>query len=161
MIRGISFEIPNEYGQYLKEIFEKVPIDTYWWQVNYVDAFKITDEFNAVQLKSPHLFPDDCFLEGKKLKHIINEPEYYVIFLAMGASKNKLDDIVYMNSYNDFLESNFEILIDIYDNSYVLIYCKDDSLLKIFETNALKNNYENISFITDENDEGNFCDFKG
>ena len=43
----------------------------------------------------------------------------------------------------------------------MLIYCKDDSLLKIFETNALKNNYENISFITDENDEGNFCDFKG
>lgn len=152
MIRGISFEIPNRHGQYLKEIFEEVPIDTYRWQVNYTDAFKGSYQ---------DLFPNDCFLEGKKLKQIINEPEYYVIFLAMTASKNELDDIVYMNSYNDFLESDFEILIDICDCSYVWIYCKDELLLKIFEANALKNNYENISFITDKNDNEYFCNFEG
>lgn len=155
MIRGISFEIPNQYGQYLKEIFEEIPIDTYFWQVNYEDIFKKTDD----QGKLLDLFPNDSFLDGKKLKEIINEPEYYVIFLAMIASKKELDNIIYINNYNDFLDSDFEILIDIYDNSYVCIYCKDKSILKIFETNALKNNYKNISYITDENDKYNFCDF--
>lgn len=155
MIRGISFEIPNQYGQHLKHILGNIAINKYWWQMNYTDSFKTTE--NGVN----NLFPNNNFLDGEKLTQIINEPEYYVIFLAIAASRNKLENVVYFKGYEGFLRSDFEILIYIYDCSYVKIYCKSESDLEKIKLTAIKNNYENILFVTDENDSEYFRDFEG
>lgn len=54
-------------------------------------------------------------------------------------------------TYEDFLVSQCEIVLLIVDSSYVTIYAKDEHVIDCIHRKAVQNGYENIEYITDEN----------
>lgn len=57
-----------------------------------------------------------------------------------------------VNTYEEFADSDCELVLLIADNSYVSIYCKNKKFIEKLYFNALQNDFEDVQFITDEND---------
>ncbi|KAF1342305.1 hypothetical protein ABP1_3037 [Bacillus subtilis] len=57
-----------------------------------------------------------------------------------------------VNTYEEFADSDCELVLLIADNSYVSIYCKNKNIIEKLYFNALQNDFEDVQFITDEND---------
>lgn len=57
-----------------------------------------------------------------------------------------------VQTYEEFVDSDCELVLLIADNSYVSIYCKNKNTIEKLYFNALKNDFEEVLFITDEND---------
>ncbi|GAB6989090.1 hypothetical protein JCM16418A_11400 [Paenibacillus pini] len=76
MIRGISFEIPNQYGRFLGDILKPFDTEEYSWRVGGEESYLIVNG----TLGEP-LFPEEIeCMEGKTLKSILEENDYYLIF---------------------------------------------------------------------------------
>ncbi|WP_337588342.1 DUF2691 family protein [Paenibacillus gorillae] len=74
MTRGLSFEIPNEYGNFLKEILNTFDITKYDWYIGGEESYFINDN----QLEP--LFPKEVFgLDGAILKRTIEKKKQYLI----------------------------------------------------------------------------------
>ncbi|ANU23065.1 hypothetical protein BCM40_06645 [Planococcus donghaensis] len=67
MRRGISFEIPNEWGKWLEEVFKPVDISTYYWQVGSRELYTMIDNESEKEL----------FQNDRTGKSINNEPTVY------------------------------------------------------------------------------------
>ena len=145
-MRGLSFEIPNEYGRYLYDILEDNNIKKYFWKSGDGEAYYIeNNELGAA------LFPQPYTYTGQDLYNRISAKHYYVIFADLKAFKEKTH-VQEIATYDDFLNSQCEIALLIVDSTYVTIYIKDQHVTERLYRKAVHNGYENIAFITDEND---------
>ncbi|MEH7349380.1 DUF2691 family protein [Gottfriedia acidiceleris] len=147
MKRGISFEIPNQYGQFLAEILNPMNFKDFNWFIIGEESYLVVDE----DLDQP-LFPDNIqVINGPELEDKLKNNEYYLIFADLKAfPKNK--NSVEIRTYEEFLSSDCQLCLLITDCTYTDIYCKDIELIEKLYINALQNNYENLSYITDTND---------
>jgi len=146
MIRGVSVEIPNEYGSFLGELLKPFPGAAYNWWVGAEESYRIVNgEFEPMFLK-----PVEC-MNGEVLKNIIETEKYYLIFQDLKAFP-KTDDPIEINTYSDFLTSECELSLLVIDSIYVAIYCKQESTAHRLHHHAQALNYSNIRYITDEND---------
>lgn len=145
-MRGLSFEIPNRHGRYLYEILEAIDIRDYFWKSEAEEAYYIENN----QLDEA-MFPQPCIYTGEELYTRISVKDYYVLFADLKAFKDKLhvQDIA---TYEEFLNSQCEIVLLIVDSAYVTIYVKDQHVTERIYRKAVQNRYENIAYITDEND---------
>lgn len=136
-MRGISFEIPNAYGKYLFEILDNINITDFICRIGRGEAYTI----EANQLNTS-LFPTGDVMDGTTLYSIISKEDYYLIFA----------DVREIETYQEFLKSEcpFELLV--VDSSSVYIYSKDQGTIKQLHSNVVAAKYENINFLTDEND---------
>lgn len=90
------------------------------------------------------------YYDGKRfLQNIMSE--YYIIFLKLQAYFNN-GKFSTIHTYKDFQESDCQLLLLIYDCEYVDIYSKDITDLNLLYENALKNNYTETGYITENND---------
>lgn len=140
---GISFEIPNEYGNHLEKILHNICIDKYCWIIEYSEVLESKD--NNLR----NMFDEDI-MDGKEFKEEVNTADYYMIFLTAIAFKNK-EDIVEVKNYNDYINSNAELAVICVDSSYVDIFSKNEDILEEILKSCKNNNYENIGIITEEN----------
>lgn len=97
------------------------------------------------------LFHDYAIVEGTDLAIRLNTNQYYTIFVELqafpfGKTVNQV------KTYEEFVDSGCEFVLLIADNSYVSIYCKNKNTIEKLYFNALKNDFEEVQFITDEND---------
>lgn len=141
MIRGIKFKIPNEYDSFINKILDGINKDKYYWKIDEDQVFFIEDDF---------LFSTDIY-NGRDFSRIISQPSYYVVFLNLqafpiGSDFNEIQD------YSDFLKSNCELIVLISDCIFVSIYSKNKNVIKTINLNVQINNFDEISYITDEND---------
>ncbi|MEI1421532.1 DUF2691 family protein [Bacillus cabrialesii] len=139
MKRGVSFQIPNEYGRFLWRILQPLEITNYNWQTSGESYFVVDGE-----LDDEVLFKTDL---AKRLK----TNQYYTIFVEpqafpCGKTVNQI------KTYEEFVDSGCELVLLIADNSYVSIYCKNKHTIEKLYFNALKNDFADVQFITDEND---------
>lgn len=141
---GISFEIPNEYGNYLEKILHNIGIDKYFWTIEISEVYERKD--NRLDR---NMF-DEYIMDGKEFKEEVSTADYYMIFLTAIAFKNK-EDIVEIRNYNDYINSNAELSVICVDSSYVDIFSKNEDILEEILKNCKNNNYENIKIITEEN----------
>ena len=141
MIRGISFQIPNEHGSHIGKILEGIHIESYIW--------KIVDDEVILNID------DDLFsteiLKGDELKRIICNPSYYMVFLNMQAFSAEGDTDT-ITTFSDFIKSNCEIVLLVCDCIFVDIYVKSKENVEIIKLNAERYKYEKIQYITAEND---------
>jgi hypothetical protein len=98
---GVMFEIPNEYGNYLFDILEPLPINCYQWlidndEIHLLDDNKFTNEF---------LFNEDRIISGKELYRSSKDNTYYMIFVNLRAFF-KDGTIKTVSKYKEFLESD-------------------------------------------------------
>ncbi|ASB69920.1 DUF2691 family protein [Bacillus subtilis] len=146
MNRGVSFQIPNEYGNFLWRILRPVEIANYRWQTSGESYFVVEGE-----LDDEELFHDYEIVEGAVFEQQLKTNQYYTIFVELKAFPyGKMVNQV--NTYEEFADSDCELVLLIADNSYVSIYCKNKKFIEKLYFNALQNDFEDVQFITDEND---------
>lgn len=98
------------------------------------------------------LFPEEInVLDGTLLKRILEDNQYYLIFADLKAfpkGKNVSD----IERYEEFLNSDCQLVLLIVDSTYTTIYCKDKAILGCLFQNAKDLGFNNVEHITDEND---------
>lgn len=146
MTRGISFEIPNQYGSLLKSILNPIDVAAYNWYVGGEEAY-LANNNQMTPLFSGELYG----VKGTTLKHIIEQPNYYLIFVNLKAFPQQ-STAVSVTTYDEFLASDCQLALLIIDSVYAAIYCKNFGQLKALYDNAQQNNFENVQYITAEND---------
>ena len=142
-IRGITFEIPNGYGKYLFEILSDININRFTWRIGGGESY--------IKETGEALFPSLCTVTGKNFYEIISKEEYYLIFVDLKAFPNKLG-VKEISTYQDFVNSECQFVFLLVDSSYVTIYSKDQNIIQQLFSKGLSVGYENIEYITDEND---------
>ncbi|MFV9833117.1 DUF2691 family protein [Bacillus stercoris] len=146
MKRGVSFQIPNEYGIFLWRILQPVGIAHYKWQTSGESYFVVDGE-----LDNEELFHDFAIVEGADFAQLLKTNQYYTIFVELKAFPHG-KTVNQVNTYEEFADSDCEFVLLIADNSYVSIYCKNKNTIEKLYFNALHNDFEDVQFITDEND---------
>lgn len=142
---GVMFEIPNEYGNYLLNILEPLPVNCYQWlidndEIHLLDDNKFTNEF---------LFNEDRIISGEELYRSSKDNTYYMVFVTLRAFF-KDGTIKEVSRYKEFLESDCQIALAVYDCSYVMFWCKDSQLVSDMYMYALSKGYENVEYISEE-----------
>ena len=153
MIRGIRFEIPNKHGKYLNEIFKNIDLFQYQWNLQYVDVYlgenggiRNVDSFDE------HItLPEEGWHNGQKFQKMISENDYYLVFLELFAYplKSKATEI---RGYEDYAKSDCQLILLCYDVAYYDFYAKNNKIIEQVRKNCIQNGYENIKYITDDND---------
>ena len=145
-MRGLSFEISNEHGQYLFDILNAFDFKQYVWKTGGEEAYYIeNDELGTPLFPKPHVDTGDEFYKT------ISEKNYYIIFADLKAfpDPSYVKDIT---TYDEFLDSRCEFVLLLVDCAYVTIYAKNLELLTAVYAKAIASEYENVAYITDEND---------
>lgn len=135
MIRGIRFEVPHERFAVLHLITNDINIKKYFWILVEEDVHREWENY----------FKKDRY-SGSEFEFAIKDENCYAVLLNLQAYMNK-KDFTKIRSYNDF-----ELIIFINDNTRVDIYAKDLGLIEIIKSNAEQNKFEDIKYITEEND---------
>ena len=146
IVRGISFEIPNAFGKYLYEILDKIEITEFIWRIGGGEAYYV--EANKLDTT---LLPSGSIVDGNTLKNIISKKDYYLIFADLKGF-TKEEDVREIATYQEFLESKCQFVLLVVDSSWIYIYSKDPDIIKQLHSNAVAGKYENINYLTDEND---------
>lgn len=142
IIRGITFLIDNEKN-ILYQILKCIDIANYCW-------YNIYEQCEVWNNKTSEPFFDNDYYNGEEFENII-QSECFIIFYKVQAylKKGNFNNI---HTFQEFLQSECQILLLIYDCNFVEIYVKDSVALNDLYNNAMKNGYKKIRYITDEND---------
>lgn len=144
-MRGISFEIPNKYGKQLVDILQEIDVVSWHWRIGGGEAYII--ENNTL---GKDLFDSETILSGDAFLERIAENDYYLIFTDLKAF-NTVESVIEIETYETFLESDCQFVFLLVDSSYVTIYSKDQSTIRSLYDQALAAKYENVEYITAEN----------
>ncbi|MGO1059147.1 DUF2691 family protein [Planococcus sp. FY231025] len=142
--RGISFEIPNEYGNWLGKILKPI---------NGANCNWLVGEGTEIVGGSGEEWGNDALgnLDGLTLQKHLRRSDYYVIFADLKAFPSD-EPAVDIASYEEFQSSSCEFVILIVDSVYVIIYAKDPTKLEALYQNALENKVRNLERIRADND---------
>lgn len=137
---GIRFEIPNEWNNYLNLILYNINTENYNWLISdeeiYLEGF--------VDLFRKSIYDDISF------KKIISRNKYYLIVGNIAAFKSLNCKDIY--NYEDFQNSDCEILMIIVDSCYIDIYVKNKKILEQIKNNAINNKFRNVEYIKEESE---------
>lgn len=144
MLRGVTLMIPAKYGNQLADILEPIDTKQYNWYV-------ATSECIVEHISLNEDLLPEFQLKGSELDVRVKGRPYYINFIDLKAFPVG-DEVHDIETYEDFLRSKSEIVLLIADTACTTIYCKDkDTLRKVFE-NAKNLGFEDVEYITDEND---------
>lgn len=134
---GIKFEIPNGWGNYLDFIIKDINTDGLIW--------KISDEEILMDRNDNQDLFNKEFYNNQDFRNIIVNNKYYLIFGNIAAFKSFSSKDIYC--YEDFKNSDCEILINVIDSSFINIYAKREKILEQLSQNAINYNFQNIEYI--------------
>lgn len=147
MKRGIQLEIPNEWGCHLGEVLKPFNISHFDWYIGGEEAYQDTDGGKMEPLFQGVIYG----MKGQDLSKILKSNVYYIIFANFKAYPlgESIEDVL---TYEEFLNSQCQLVVLVVDSSYVTIYCKDTEILNCLYQNAIEKGFENVEYITNEND---------
>lgn len=143
MIRGVSFNIPQKTSNILFQILKCIKTENFHWY-NIMSQTEVWDSSHCFD------FFEDDYYDGEKFLNLIFL-EHFVLFLKLQAYSNP-DDFSELHTYEEFINSNCQLLLLIYDCEFVEIFIKDSLLSKVIYKNALLNGFTKVKYITEEND---------
>jgi hypothetical protein len=145
--RGITFEIPNEYGDWLANILKPIDCTKYNWLIGPGEEYKVVEN----ELVS--LFPANIHtVDGQTLLEFIKtESSQYIIYMDLKAfSTGK--KVMNLETFEDFLHSDCQLVLLIVDCTHTTIYCKDPEILDRLYLNAKELKLDSLTYITSDND---------
>ncbi|MED2041537.1 DUF2691 family protein [Bacillus wiedmannii] len=146
MKRGTTVDIPNEYDNLLWKVLKPIDISSYDWWVGSEESYLI-----ARGGLDEALFPEEpSIVEGSDLKILFKDNIYYVIFADL-KTYSKGEEVVDIETYEEFKESKCELVLLVADCTYVTIYAKDQKQIELMYENARNQGYY-VEYVTDEND---------
>lgn len=146
MRRGISFEIPNEYGRFLGKILEPVDVAAFDWQIGSGESSIVVDD----RLDNELFSDEKNVIKGRRLKNLLDANTYYIIFANLQAFPK--NEVARVETFEEFLESSCELVLLVVDCSYATIYCKNQETIESIHYNAITWGFENVEYIIAEND---------
>ena len=146
MIRGIHFSVPNEYGFILNGILRTISAEKYEWSLwqDIIESGLSSDRFKTI-----------TWLPGEQLIDITShEPKYYPLYVYWIAFNHieQQEDTKGFNSYQQFLNSNAVMFLEIFNVIDVYFYSKDVVSIENMRAYAENKRFEDVELITDEND---------
>ncbi len=141
MIRGISFISENSYSIF-PIITRSIKIKDYDWYVIENGVYDGKTHDSALKVAK---------YNGASLKNCLESDEIFVLYANIQAYPLQHAYKI-INSYDDYFNSDCEIVILIYDSLYIEIYSKDIEIIKCIEYYIHNNGFNEISYITDNND---------
>jgi len=143
IVRGVEFSVPQRTSNVLYDILECVNDKQFNWY-NTIGQDEIYLEHMG------RLLFDKDFYKGEDFYQLIQK-DHYVIFLKLQAyCKNGIFSEVH--TYNEFEESDCQLLLLIYDSKWFEIYAKDKTLVQALYEKAASLGYSDIHYKTDDND---------
>lgn len=135
---GVSFTIDSSKNP-LQQILHCVDIPKYSWYI-------VDSQSEAWDNYLGGNFFENNYFNGYDFKNKLVS-DHYVIFLKLQAylENGAFSEI---RTYDDFLQSDCEILLLIYDCNFVEIYAKDKKLISSFYNNAIDNCWNSVKYIT-------------
>lgn len=148
MYRGIEFELVHSYPNILKFLFYDFDATKYIWDI-----------FNeqAWDKKYNELFESRVY-SSSEFKNALQKPAFSIMLLQIYAFNGKVNII---ESYEDYLLSECQIMFFIIDCDFIDIYCKNEKDLKFFYHKAEKLNTKKLIYLTEKNDLRTEFNFKG
>ena len=142
-LRGVSFEENSgDPGKFFLNLHALVEIPSHLWYMDDLDS-----NFNELQFRTG-IYSAAEFVEA--LASLCESPIPFCFALLqrypLGASIGKID------SYEDFVASACDFLLLFYDEGYYQLYAKDEVLIRRIYDFCRERAFENVEFITDEND---------
>lgn len=143
---GIYFDFSNLVDNPLLTILNPISCELYNWEI-FSNSIHLID--HNKNFTDDLLFDKMFFTDGETFYSTIKNSNYYLIFAGFNAfPKDKTYE--HVGKYDKFLNSNCEIVIDIYDSVYTTILCKNAILLEEIYKNAIKNNFSKVRYLTDD-----------
>lgn len=143
--KGITFKIPNEYGSYLADLLDPINFTEYLWLIGSDEIYLIdNDEITDYPLYKE----EDRIIPGKQLYDTAKKNTYYMIFITLRAVC-KDGNIKAIRTYKEFLESDCQIALAVYDSIYVMVWFKSDKLLSDMYNYAQVMQYEDVRCISE------------
>lgn len=81
MRRGISFEIPNEYGSFLGEVLKPINITEFIWRIGSEESYLVEDD----KLGEPLFLGEINGIDGLFLKGVLEDNTNYLFFADLKA----------------------------------------------------------------------------
>lgn len=143
-MKGILFEIKNEFGKQLSDILVDIVDPSWYWSIGLGESLKM-------ESSDSNFLSSNTIMEGKAFLNDISTGKYYLIFVDIKAFPT-LEDVVDVKNYKDFLNSSCQLALLVIDSIYVSIVLKNQQMADAFFERAEASGYNNIKFLTDEND---------
>ncbi|WP_055106789.1 DUF2691 family protein [Paenibacillus ihumii] len=147
MTRGVSFAVPNHFGRLLGEMLEALDVSVYDWRIGSGESYLV----EAGELGLPLFAEQPDSADGELFKSIIENNEYYLIFADLKAF-SKGQNITDIGTYEEFLQSDCQLVLLVVDSVYVTIYCKNKEQLDKLYDHAMEKEFHPVQYITDGND---------
>jgi len=140
-MKGISFKIENKYDTILDKILKNIDCDSYNWYITEDEIYK----------EKGNILLTGQLYTNREFKTIIKNEKHYVVFanIQLYFNSSKIKKIA---TYEDFINSDCQLILLVTDNIFVDIYVKEKKILKQIYQNALKNEFDDIKYITNDND---------
>lgn len=146
MLRGVSFEIPKICTNILWKILGEISPESFCWYVDQNQTEVWTADWESDFFKK-YLYSGDEFCKQIRLDH-------NVIFLKIQAYQ-KEHGCQHIKCFEEFRNSDCEILLLIYDCAYVEVYSKRDNYTIQLYNTACRKRFQHVAYITDLNDSRN------
>lgn len=139
---GIKFKVPIGYHNHLSKIFYSIDVMNYDWDIITDDIFDPKRADNLSGIFCADTVDGKCFLDK------ISKDSYQLIFVDIKAypvgSEHKE-----MQTYEEYMNSDCQIVLLCIDSAYIDFFCKDESILEVVYKNCLSNDYENIKVLSE------------
>ena len=141
-MRGISFKYHHGYGDIFNKIFNNISLLKHEWYIT---------EAEVIEDSSENYFGLPDKMLGLELLNAVIGKNYLVVFsniqvFPVNTKRTKI------SSYQDFLDSKCEMCALITDCEFIEIYVKEREVITQIKSNAEKNGFREIEYITNEND---------
>ena len=149
MIRGLRFQIPQSTTNTLWKILKGTDISSYNWY-NIEEQNEVWTAPGGKDFFDSAFYPGEVFQEQIKLEH-------FIAFLKLQAYK-KGAAFSAIHTFDEFLKSDCQVLLLIFDCEFAEIYVQDSACAEIIYQNAKSEHFENLAYITEDNDDRTVMD---
>lgn len=133
-------------GEWLEEVLKPVKISAYYWQVGSGELYRMIDNQSEKEL----FRNDRNVIEGTELENRLITNQQYIISADLQAFPE--NRVTRVETFEEFVESDCQLVLLVVDCIYVTIHSKNQKTIELLNKNAMTCGYENIEYITDEND---------
>ncbi|MGG3651943.1 DUF2691 family protein [Bacillus pseudomycoides] len=148
---GIHFHAPEDENFTLSilSLLELFNFQDYMWQIDTAEIH-LTDEYG--NFTNEMMFDDKRFITGHRLEETLQNNDYYLIFLTMGAFPDmKKSSPTWVTTAKDFINTDCEFLLSIVDGFDISILCKDKHLLQKLYQHVQDLGYLDTKYLTESN----------
>ncbi len=140
MVRGVSFRVPDEVGSLLYDAVQMINFNKYFWRVDSEEVYTENQQGIAVPLFNNRVYNGIEFVRKIKLN------KYYAMFAEIKAFPQG-SRIVEIANFDEFINSDCDLVLLVSAGTFFEVYCKDDILSKMIFKNAAEHKFSEISYI--------------